>query len=894
MAETKATRRRLGLADLECRRAYYIEFVETPNPAQLEALCRNLAQGQLELVDVDQFLRPGEVQIIHKLSVVDNESDSIVTFCELLSIKASAGKVATIYSSASERLGELVAERIFNGNTDDLHTVEPSLASLAPVGVGEPIQTFDLSKCMDEQLAAIGTGGGRNLSVENMRRIRNIQNAMDAPAISDVLLEALDARWSDHCAHTTWRSRGNLLNRLRMASADTSNPNIVSMFGDNAGVWDFYDGWALAIKAETHNGPSAISAYFGQLTKLGGVLRDILGTGLGADPVGCFEYTATGLPEEPPAVPGLPDARHIAIDTIRAIKEYGNTFGVPMMSSRMTFHPSYRAKPFALGGSIGVIPKQLATKGIPQPGDLVMLIGGLTGNDGIHGASSSSVGAEMSATAVQIGAPLEQVVFRGAILDLRDAGCLRALTDVGGAGLNSAVGEIGEACGVDIDTALVPLKTSALSCWRILLSESQERMILCVKPDNRDTAERILARHQVRATVIGKFTDSGAYVVRHGSEVAFDVPYHLIDIETDPVEVAPLPVPTDAAQAWPQFDPDAVANLFAAVLQDGEVASQAYANEQYDSTVRGNTIYGPQFGPAIRVNTGYWAARPVEGSAGVVIVSTAFDPWLYESHPVRALRQLFSSLLVGQVLAGSQLRDVCLCDNFYTPHRAPHWDSWLVAMVDEMAALIRHFGTPVISGKDSSAGSSTTPTGLVHVPPAVFLTALGKVPGIEHLLTEQWTQPGNVLVRIGLPTARLTATVAGRTLGLHGGIPDDIDISQVAAFLTELAQCRHMFRSGSMIKAGGLAALLATGTIGSGLGVDLQDRFGHSEALFTEDRCCAVVEVPPSLVDVLPAALKPTVIGTLDERGGVRVAGTELLTREALELWSTAFEKRIA
>ena len=121
-----------------------------------------------------------------------------------------------------------------------------------------------------------------------------------------MLLEALDARWSDHCAHTTWKSLGNLLDRLVAASRDTANPNIVSMFHDNAGVWNFYDGYALAIKAETHNGPSAISAYFGQLTKLGGVLRDILGTGLGADPIGCFEYTATGPLDAAPPIAGRP------------------------------------------------------------------------------------------------------------------------------------------------------------------------------------------------------------------------------------------------------------------------------------------------------------------------------------------------------------------------------------------------------------------------------------------------------------------------------------------------------------------------------------------------------------------------------------------------------------
>jgi phosphoribosylformylglycinamidine synthase len=184
-----------------------------------------------------------------------------------------------------------------------------------------------------------------------------------------------------------------------------------------------------------------------------------------------------------------------------------------MMWSRMAFHPSYRAKPFALGGSIGLIPLERAAKGEPRRGDLLILIGGLTGNDGIHGASASSAGAVMDGTAVQIGSPLEEVKFRAAIIDLREAGCLRAVTDIGGAGLNSAVGEIGDPVGVWLNCALVPLKTAGLPLWRILLSESQERMVLAVIPERLAQAKEILARHHVRQALVGKFTGLGHYTV---------------------------------------------------------------------------------------------------------------------------------------------------------------------------------------------------------------------------------------------------------------------------------------------------------------------------------------------------------------------------------------------
>ena len=904
----------LRLPDLQLWHDYYIEFERAPEPAEIAAVAAALGDGDVGTqVVVDEPLDPRTmVQVTHRRGVVDNESESIVAMCALLDLPARAGKVATTYQSADPRLAEIIAATRCNRAVEDLHTTEPAYQTLVPVGGYAPAERFDLLALDDDELAALGRADGRNLSLEQMRQIRDIQRATGGAPVTDVLLEALDARWSDHCLHTTWRSlNGGLLGRLVDAAKETANPNIVSMFHDNAGVWDFYRGHALAIKAETHNGPSAVSAYFGQLTKLGGVLRDILGTGLGADPIGCFEYTATGPPEAPAPIKGRPSPRQIALDTIRAIKEYGNTFGVPMMWSRMAFHPAYRAKPFALGGSIGLVPRDLAARGRPRPGDMVVLIGGRTGNEGIHGASASSAGATMAEAAVQIGAPLEQVKFRKAIIDLRDAGCLRAVTDLGAAGLNSAVGEMGEACGVWINTALVPLKTSALPMWRILLSESQERMLLAVPAEQLTRAREILQRHQVRATVIGRFTDSGRYGVFHEpqvdeaavvalpagampettGELGFDVPYRLLDYRPAPRKVGAPPARPSTVERWPDLDRPAIAKLLEQVAGDLDVASQEYADAQYDSTVQGNTVYGPQYGRRHRVPTTYWAGTPVDGLPAAAVFATAFNPWLYEAHPVRALRQMFCALLARQVLAGVDLVDVCVCDNFYTPHLSEGADEWLVAMVDELAALVRHFGTPVISGKDSSAGSTQTDEGLVHVPPAVFLSALGKVPHVDRLLREEWTEPGNVIVRIGPTTPSPAATVAGRALGLSAGAIDDIRPDRFRGYLDALAQARHLFRSGTTIGPGGVAARLVAGSLASGLGADVAA--GGVVDLFAEHRCAALVEVRPQDVEALPDVLSPVVVARLRPVPGLRLAGEEMLTDTVRQRWADAFVGRL-
>ena len=911
-------RRTLRLPDLEVWRDYYIEFEEEPSGEQLGLLCAALTEPVGYRVEVDSSLGSGTVMVAHLRGVVDNESASVVIMCALLGIPAQAAKVATSYRSCSPGLRTVIASHRFNSAIEELQETEPGYQSLQPRGSYEPVRRHDLKAMTDPALAALGRADGRNLSPGQMGKIREIQTALGDQSTSDVLLEALDARWSDHCAHTTWLSLGDLLGRLAAASHDTGNPNIVSMFQDNAGVWKFYDGFALAIKAETHNGPSAISGYFGQLTKLGGVLRDIMGTGLTADPIGCFEYTATGLPEGVPPVKGRPGSKQLALDTIRAIKEYGNTFGVPMMWSHMTFHQGYRAKPFALGGSIGILPTAAAGRGRPEPGDLVMLIGGLTGSDGIHGASASSAGSTMDEVSVQIGAPLEQVKFRNALLDLRDAECLRAITDLGAAGLNSAVGEMGEACGVWINTALVPLKTSALPMWRILLSESQERMLLALPPDKDEAARNILRRHQVRATAIGRFSNSGRYCVFHQpdieektviglavnempdylGELGFDVPYVLLEVPVPQQRVGPPPRRAETHLSWQQLAAHELPDLLLRVIGDAEVASQNYADSQYDSTVQGNTIHGPQFGRVRPVTSGYWACTPVDGSRAAAVLSTAFNPWLFDINPVRALRQLFCALLGGQVLAGVARLDICLCDNFYTPHLSEHWREWLTAMVDELSLLVRRFGTPVISGKDSSAGSAETDEGVVSVPPAVFLTALGKVPHYDRLLDEDWKTPGNLLVRIGPSTPSLAGTVVARSLNITGGILDDVALDEMESYLDGLAASRQLLLSGTRLGPGGLAARLVTGALASGLGVELDLSAtdaggGLAEALFAEHRCGSLVEVDESGFAALPAELRPVRVGRLISSGHVKANDWELLTPAVAERWSTSFARRL-
>ncbi len=904
------------IEDLRSWRDYYIEAPTQPTDGQLAALAGLIADPVTEQVEINEALVPGsQVQVAYKRGIVDNENDSLVALAALAEIEAVAARVAHTYASSSKELAAVIGSQACNNTIEELHHTEPHYDSLLPHGEYAPAEHHDLRSMTDDELLALGTAGGRVLDLGKMRCVRDIQFACGLETVSDVMLESLDARWSDHCAHTTWKSLGNLLGKLINAARATANPNIVSMFRDNAGIWDFYDGYGIAIKAETHNGPSAVSAYFGQLTKLGGVLRDILGTGLGADPIGSFEYTATGLPDSPSPIAGRPGAKQIANETIRAIKEYGNTFGVPMMWSHMTFHPSYRAKPFALGGSIGLIPNEHAQKGRAEPGDHAVLIGGLTGNDGIHGATGASTGAVMDATSVQIGSPLEEIKFREAILELRDGGLIRAITDLGAAGLNSAFGEMGEDVGAWINTALVPLKTGGLPMWRILLSESQERMALAIAPEHWNAARRILERHEVRNTVIGRFTGDNRYRVVHDfafseenviaadglnmantGEVGLDVSYELLDYVPPQISAEPPRQEWHSESKWPSISALELAALTPQLLADYELADQSIASLQYDSSVQARSWYGPNVG-ARRVPTGFHASRPVYGSNAAAVFNVAFNPWLFEAHPVLAARQTFLSALTAQVLAGVAVTDVCMTDNFYTPDMAPGANGWLVAMVNELAALSEQFRVPFISGKDSSAGSTVTDEGVVSVPPAVFISALGKAPDIKTLRYETLSGAQNLLVRVGLWTPSLAGTIASRLLDCDANDVDEVHPQTAFTFLDHLSRvsCTDA-PSGRVVGAGGVLATAILDALAADVSIELNVPADGCEQLLAEHRCSALIEVPESRLNAIPADLGPLVVGrvTGTKHASVKVDGVEVLTPEALRAWSSSYEEALA
>ncbi|OVE80506.1 hypothetical protein BVY01_00105, partial [bacterium I07] len=699
--------------------------------------------------------------------------------------------------------------------------------------------------------------------------------------------------WSDHCFHTTWKCLG-LLKALQDATHLINHPLVLSVFEDNAGAVTFYDGWALTLKGETHNSPSAVSPYGGIMTKHGGVIRDTLGCGQGAWPIGGSTVMGLGDPflswEEVPE--GALHPKTILVESIRGTADYTNPMGIPMMFPVYRFHPGYTGKCFALGHSIGLIPAKRAPKGKPEPGDLAILIGGRTGRDGLHGAtvSSSSMTSEtatVDAAHVQIGHPIEERKFMEAIPVLRDQECLRAITDLGAAGLSSAAGEMGADTGIWINLAWISLKTEGMHPWEIWISESQERMLLCVPTEKLQLAMDILLRYEVPAAIIGKFTNNNRCQVIHDSQISNDpgqLQLHpelsgetVVDLDFSdlrkgcPLPVLELKVPESSQKQastarlntdreWTQ----AVIN----VLSHLNICDQSSAGTQFDSTVQGITATGPYGGKNARMPNDIWVSTPVRGKPYGAAASIAFNPFYGDVDPVIMARLMIIESMCKLIASGVCPKEIVLCDNFYTPRVNPEIAYVLKNMVHECCELSIRLGAPFISGKDSSSGTFIGSDGSrLDIPPTLAVMAMGRHPDANQMISKPFKQAGNLLCLTGPLSSQLGGSIYLDTLGERGNKLPDPDISTLEKSWKsyfKLAKDKK-FVSASALAEGGLIRRIFEMSMGSGLGchIDLESISSNLNpewpegALFGEMLGCILVEIKekhwPDISGSLPA-----------------------------------------
>src|SRR5581483_7642939 len=494
------------------------------------------------------------------------------------------------------------------------------------------VERVPLTRMSDDGLLDLSRSGMLALNIDEMHAIRaHFQELGREP--TDVELETLAQTWSEHCSHKTFRATiryrevdraGNVLERetidnllkqyIMRATRELARPWVVSAFSDNSGVISFTQGQDIAFKVETHNHPSAIEPFGGANTGVGGVIRDVLG--VSARPVACTDVLCFGpldsasemLPE------GILAPRRVADGVVNGVRDYGNKMGIPTVNGAILYHPGYLYNPLVFCGCLGILPHGTHPREA-RPGDLVVALGGRTGRDGIHGAtfSSGEMSNEINAragAAVQIGAPITEKKVADVIIQARDQGLYRAITDCGAGGFSSAVGEMGAQVGARVELSHAPLKYRGLAPWEIWLSEAQERMVLAVPPARLEQLLAICEIEEVEASVLGTFTGDRRLHVTYNGETVADLemaflhegrPARTLEAVWQPPtaeEIAGyLTQPGASASRHGEYSDDANQVLLP-LLGHPTIASKEAIVRCYDHEVQGATVLKPLVGIA--------------------------------------------------------------------------------------------------------------------------------------------------------------------------------------------------------------------------------------------------------------------------------------------------------
>ncbi|MCC6574085.1 MAG: phosphoribosylformylglycinamidine synthase subunit PurL [Planctomycetes bacterium] len=746
------------------------------------------------------------------------------------------------------------------------------------------LQLVALSKLQGDALMDVNKNHRLSLNSAEMAAIRDFFKAAGREP-TDVELQTVAQTWSEHCKHKTmtgrmtYREEGkteclfdlgaprdgkieNLLKEtIKRATDELNKPWCLSVFVDNAGVIEFEGEDAICFKVETHNHPSAIEPYGGAGTGLGGVIRDILGTGLGARPilntnVFCFGELDTPQNQIPK---GALHPRKVMRGVVNGVRDYGNRMGIPTPNGSVHFDARYTGNPLVYAGSVGLIPRNKINKA-SKAGDRIVVVGGRTGRDGIGGAtfSSAELSSEsetVSSGAVQIGNAIAEQMVQEVLVKARDADLFNAVTDCGAGGLSSAVGEMGEHLGAKVELHKIPTKYEGLSYLEVWLSEAQERMVFAVPPAKLDALLKLCKSEDVEATVIGTFEKTGQLVLDWNGKVVCDMPMKFLHDGMPRVsrEAVWKPAARELPKATVKAG-DANAILLA-ILGSPNVCSKEWVVRQYDHEVQAGSAIKPFTGPGRDGPSDACAAVPRPGGKNAVVVSNGLNTRLGDVDPYHMAMSNIDEALRNYVCAGGDIGHCAILDNFSWGNcNKPDRLGALVRACYGCYAAAKAFGTPFISGKDSLNNEFMTDAGVsVAIPHTLLISAIGRAVSLRALTTSDLKKAGNRLYVAGLTRQEFAGSHHEMLTGVRGDQPPRLDPAAALKLYRALnaAQADGLIASAHDCAEGGLAVCLAEMALGGRLGanVTLTKDLGSDDdttLLFAESNSRIVVEVEPA------------------------------------------------
>jgi phosphoribosylformylglycinamidine synthase len=749
---------------------------------------------------------------------------------------------------------------------------------------------------------------------------------------TDIELETLAQTWSEHCSHKTLKGQidfnGRRINNLLKETIFGATQEIrrrlgaddwcVSVFEDNAGVVKFDDKYHVCFKVETHNHPSAIEPYGGANTGLGGVIRDPLGTGLGAKPI-CNTDVFCFAPPHTPAEslpPGVLHPKRLMQGVVAGVRDYGNRIGIPTVNGAVCFDDRYLANPLVYCGTVGLIPVDRCHKEA-KAGDLIVAVGGRTGRDGIHGATFSSLelsaeSEKVSGGAVQIGNAITEKKMLDVLLQARDQGLYDAITDCGAGGFSSAVGEMGEKLGARVDLDKAPLKYEGLSYTEIWISEAQERMILAVPPGKWRVLEALCAGEGVEATVLGTFETTGRLRLDYQGQQVADLELQFLHHGRPAVVRQAVWPPADGLAAARRAarvsgsrpsEKESSAPLTAdllAVLGTYNVCSKEWIIRRYDHEVMGGTVVKPLVGLHHDGPGDAAVITPVLGSFTGVAVGCGINPCYGDLDPYWMAAAAVDEAVRNVVAVGADPSRIALLDNFcWGNTERPEVLGSLVRAAQACRDVALAYNMPFISGKDSLNNEYTSEGRRIAIPPTLLISALGRVPDVRRCVTMDLKEPGNLLYLLGETHDELGGSHLHLVRGHSGGEVPKVNLQRGRFIFDGLFRAIQagLVRSCHDLSEGGLAVALAEMVFAGEVGAEVTDlgSGGSDEVLlFSESPTRFVIEVEPGKVAALEACWANRAwlrrIGTTVKEPRLRIVGTagtlvDVPAKEMQEVW---------
>ena len=810
---------------------------------QVESLCRELLSDPVtEEFTIDHLpLTLDNTSIVNHFidvtllpGVTDSVAENLLRAARVmgitaLEIAATGQRIKIVGDLSTAQLERIALDRYANPViqrlTIDVPIIPPFVDDGDKQEASDQVEQIPLTEVDEAELLAISKTRRLSLDLAEMQAIQNYYRG-EGREPTDIELEMLAQTWSEHCVHKTFKAiieiddrrpttddrstiiggrssvvGGLLKTYIRAATEKLNKPWVKSAFVDNAGIIEFDEHWDLAFKVETHNHPSALEPFGGANTGLGGVIRDVLG--VSARPIAntdvlCFGMIDDGRPttDDRQTVVGRPlsvvsgtlPPKRVYDGVRKGIEDYGNKMGIPTVNGAIYFHPGYTANPLVFAGCLGIRPttsdQRPATSSTPQPGDLIIAIGGRTGRDGLRGATFSSMEmdtatSQIAGSAVQIGHPIHEKQAQEAILQAHALGLYHAITDCGAGGFSSAVGEMAAGLGATVQLQNALLKYPGLQPWEIWLSEAQERMILAVPPDNWPQLKAICDGQDIDAFSLGTFEASGRLKLLYGERTVGEISIEFLH-EGIPQRHLVAKFESSEGSNLRIFESSNFTNLtnspnltspLLRLLSHPNIRSREDVIRKYDHEVKGQTAVKPLVGianagpsdavviavlsPESLVLSGESSLLSTQHSTlhtqkGAVL-SNGLCPQYGELDPYAMAWAAIDEAVRNAVAVGADPDRIAILDNFcWGNPNLPDRLGSLVECVRGCHDAALAYGTPFISGKDSLNNEYTDAAGQKHaIPGTLLISALGIAPDINRTCTMDLKQADDFLFVIG-------------------------------------------------------------------------------------------------------------------------------------------------